>query len=85
MSSITLVFITNEYTMVGYNLIFAFFLQFIMVAEEVQTLKFTNIDVINGSNRAETYVFLEIFLVISIGAETINLIKFNKEQETNIL
>lgn len=109
MSSIALVFITNEYTIVGYNLIFAFFLQFIMVAEEVQTLKFTNSNVINDSNRVETYVLLEIilnigriisyillyivgiynniylleiliiFLVISIGVETINLIKFNKE------
>ena len=108
-SSIILVFITNQYTIIGYNLIFAFFLQFIMVAEEVQTLKFTNSDVINDLNRVETYVFLEmflntgriisyillyivgiynnlylleiliIFLVISIGAEMINLIKFNKE------
>lgn len=108
-SSIVLVFITNRYTIVGYNLIFAFFLQFIMVSEEVQTLKFTNGDVINDSNRVETYVLLEmflnigriisyillfvvgiynnlylleiliIFLVISIGVETINLIKFNKE------
>lgn len=108
-SSIVLVFITNQYTIVGYNLIFAFFLQFIMVSEEVQTLKFTNSDVINDPNRVETYVLLEmflnvgriisyillfivgiynnlylleiliIFLVISIGAETINLIKFNKE------
>lgn len=108
-SSIVLVFITNRYTIVGYNLIFAFFLQFIMVSEEVQTLKFTNSDVINDSNRVETYVLLEmflnigriisyillfvvgiynnlylleiliIFLVTSIGVETINLIKFNKE------
>lgn len=108
-SSIVLVFITNRYTIVGYNLIFAFFLHFIMVSEEVQTLKFTNSDVINDSNRVETYVLLEmflnigriisyillfvvgiynnlylleiliIFLVISIGVETINLIKFNKE------
>lgn len=109
MSSIMLVFITNQYSIFGYNLIFTFFLQFIMVAEEVQTLKFTNSDVINDSNRVETYVLLEmflnvgriisysllfivgiynnlylleiliIFLVISIGAETINLVKFNKE------
>lgn len=108
-SSIVLVFITNRYTIVGYNLIFAFFLQFIMVSEEVQTLKFINSDVINDSNRVETYMLLEmflnigriisyillfvvgiynnlylleiliIFLVISIGVETINLIKFNKE------
>lgn len=109
-SSIVLVFIiTNRYTIVGYNLIFAFFLQFIMASEEVQTLEFTNSDVINDPNRVETYVLLEmflnigriisyillfvvgiynnlylleiliIFLVISIGVETINLIKFNKE------
>lgn len=108
-SSIILVFFTNQYTIVGYNLIFAFFLQFIMVAEEVQTLKFTNSDVINDSNRVETYVLLEmflnagrvityillfivgiynklylleiliIFLVLSIGAETVSLIKFNNE------
>lgn len=80
-----------------------------MVAEEVQTLKFTNSDIINDSNRVETYILLEmflntgriisyillfivgiynklylleiliIFLVLSIGAEAINLIKFNKE------
>lgn len=61
-SSIILVFITNQYTIIGYNLIFAFFLQFIMVAEEVQTLKFTNSDIINDSNRVETYVLLEMFL-----------------------
>lgn len=109
LSSIILVFITNQYTIIGYNLIFAFFLQFIMVAEEVQTLKFTNSDIINDSNRVETYVLLEIFLnagriisyilllivgiynelylleiliiflVLSIVAETFNLIKFNKE------
>lgn len=62
LSSIILVFITNQYTIIGYNLIFAFFLQFIMVAEELQTLKFTNSDIINDSNRVETYVLLEIFL-----------------------
>ena len=108
-SSIVLVFITNQFTIVTYNLIFTFFLQFIMVAEEVQTLKYTNSDVINDSNRVETYVLLEIFLnagrvlsyillfvvgiynklylleiliiflVLSIVAETINLIKFNNE------
>lgn len=108
-SSIVLVFMTNQYTIVVYNLLFAFFLQFIMVPEEVQTLKFTNSDVINDLNRVETYVLLEmflnagriisyillfvvgiynklylleiliIFLILSIVAEAINLIKFNKE------
>lgn len=61
-SSIALVFVTNQYTIVGYNIIFAFFLQFIMIAEEVQTLKFTNSDVIDDFNRVETYIFLEMFL-----------------------
>lgn len=61
-SSIILVFITNQFTIVAYNLIFTFFLQFIMIAEEVQTLKYTNSDIINDSNRVETYVLLEIFL-----------------------
>lgn len=35
---------------------------FVMVAEEVQTLKFTNSEVIDDSNRVETYVLLELFL-----------------------
>ena len=61
-TSILLVFITNQYTIVGYNLIFAFFLQFIIVTEETQTLKFTNSDIITDSNRVETYVLLEFFL-----------------------
>lgn len=108
-SSIILIFKTNQYTVISYNLIFAFLLQFIMVPEEVQTLKFTNSDLINDLNRVETYVLLEmflnagriisyillfivgiynkiylleiliIFLVLSISAEAVNLIKFNKE------
>lgn len=61
-SSITLVLKTNQFTVIVYNLIFAFFLQFIMVPEEVQTLKFTNSDVINDLNRVETYIFIEMFL-----------------------
>lgn len=110
-TSIILVFITNQYTIVIYNIIFAFFLQFVMVAEEVQTLKFTNSNIITDSNRVETYVLLElflnagrvisyallfivgiynklylleiliIFLVLSIVFETINLIKFMKEEK----
>lgn len=109
LNSVILVFITNEYTIVAYNIIFAIFIQFIMITEEVQTLKFTNSEVIDDSNRVETFVFLEIFLNagriisyillfivgiynsiylleiliillgLSIVAETINLIKFNKE------
>lgn len=61
-SSILLVFITNSYTIIAYNIIFAFFLQFIIIAEEVQSLKFTNSNVINNTNVVETYVLLEMFL-----------------------
>lgn len=61
-SSIMLLFLTNEYTIIIYNLIFGFFLQFIMIGEEVETLKFTNSSVINNTNRVETYVILEMFL-----------------------
>lgn len=63
-ASILLVFKTNNYTIVAYNLIFAFFLQFIIVAEEFKTLKFTNSNIINDSNRVETYILLEFFLNI---------------------
>lgn len=109
-ASILLIFITNQYTIVAYNLIFAFFLQFITLSEEVETLKFTNSDIVNDSNRVETYVLLElflnagrvisyillfivgiyskiylleiliIFLVLSIGMEAINLVKFSKDK-----
>lgn len=108
-SSIILIFKTSQYTIVSYNLIFTFFLQFITVSEEVQTLKFTNSDLINDLNRVETYVLLEmflnagriisyillfivgiynkiylleiliIFLVLSISAEAVNLLKFNNK------
>lgn len=61
-SSIMLLFVTNGYTIIIYNLIFGFFLQFIMIGEEVETLKFTNSSVINNTNRVETYVILEMFL-----------------------
>ena len=61
-SSILLVFVTNSYTIIAYNIIFAFFLQFIIIAEEVQSLKFTNSNVINNTNVVETYVLLEMFL-----------------------
>ena len=61
-TSIFLVFVTNRYTIIAYNIIFAFFLQFVRITEEVQTLKFTNSKVIDDSNRIETYILLEFFL-----------------------
>ena len=57
-SSCIIIFISS----IMYNLIFGFFLQFIMIGEEVETLKFTNSSVINNTNRVETYVILEMFL-----------------------
>lgn len=61
-SSILLVFKTNQYTIIIYNLIFAFFVQFIMIHEEIQTLKFTNSKIITDLNRVETYIIIEMFL-----------------------
>ena len=61
-STIFLIFITNQYTIIGYNIIFAFFIQFIMIAEEVQTLKLTNSTIIDDSNRVESYILIEFFL-----------------------
>ena len=52
----------NNTTIVIYNLVFSFFLQFIMVLEEVKTLKFTNSNVITEKNRVETFILLEFFL-----------------------
>ncbi len=61
-SAIILICFTNQYTIVCYNLIYAFFLQFIIVSQEVETLKFTNSEIINDENRAETYILLECVL-----------------------
>lgn len=61
-SAIILICFTNQYTIICYNLIYAFFLQFIIVSQEVETLKFTNSEVINDENRVETYVLLECVL-----------------------
>lgn len=114
LTSIILILKTNEWTIIIYNIIFNFFVQFILVQEEVETLKFTNSNVINDFNRVETYIFIEmflnagrvisyillfivgiynnlylleiliVFLVLSLGAETITLIKFNKEDKSDI-
>lgn len=110
LTSIILILKTNQYTIIIYNIILNFFVQFILVQEEVETLKFTNSDVINDLNRVETYIFIEMFLnagrvisyillfivgiynnlylleflivilVLSLGAEAITLIKFNREK-----
>lgn len=61
-STIILLFITNKYTIVGYNIIYTLFIQIISIIKDINTLKLTNSEIINGSNRVETYVLLEIFL-----------------------
>lgn len=61
-SSILLVFKTNHYTIIIYNLIFAFFVQFIMIHEEIQGLKFTKSKIITDLNRIETYIIIEMFI-----------------------
>lgn len=60
--SFLLIIFPNNVTIVIYNLVFYFLIQFIMVPEEVKTLKFTDSDIITYKNRVETYVLLEFFL-----------------------
>ena len=64
LSTIILLFITNKITIVGYNIIYAFFIQIITVIKEVKTLKITDSSTINDSNRTEVYVLIELFLGI---------------------
>lgn len=61
-STIILLLLTNNYTIVGYNIIYAFFIQMISIIKDVQTITLMNSKAINGSNRVEAYVLLEIFL-----------------------
>ena len=62
LSTLCLTFITNQYTIIAYNSVFTFFIQFIMIAEEVQTLKLTNSNIIDDSNRVESFILMEFFL-----------------------
>ncbi len=64
LSTIILLFFTNKITIVGYNIIYAFFIQIITVIKEVNTLKITDSSTINDSNRTEVYVLIELFLGI---------------------
>ncbi len=61
-STVFLLFFTNKFTTVGYNIVYAFFIQTIIVIKNVKTLKLTNSKVINSSNLAEAYVLFELFL-----------------------
>lgn len=71
LSTIVLLFVTNQYTIVGYNIIYTFFIQIITIINDVKTIKITNSDTINDSNRVEGYALMEVFLgfgrIISYG------------------
>lgn len=62
LGTVMLLFITNKYTIVGYNLVYAFFIQIVEIMKEYKTLKITNSTIINDSNRVEAYVLIEMFL-----------------------
>lgn len=61
-STIILLVITNKYTIVGYSIIYTLFIQIISIVKDINTLKLTNSEVVNDSNRVETYVLLEVVL-----------------------
>ncbi len=60
--SFLLIAFPSNITIIIYNLLFYFLIQFIVVPEEVITLKFTNSNTITDENRVETYILLEFFL-----------------------
>ena len=57
-----LLFITNQYTIIIYNIIYTFFIQIITIIRGIKTLKITNSSIINDSNRVEVYVLIEFIL-----------------------
>ena len=60
--TIVLLFITNQYTIIIYNILYAFFIQIINIVRGIKTLKITNSSIINDSNRVEVYVLIEFML-----------------------
>ena len=62
LSTIVLLFVTNKFTIIGYNIIYAFFIQIVCIITEIKILKITNSSIINDTNRVEAYVFIELFL-----------------------
>ncbi len=60
--TVVLLFITNKYTIIGYNVIYAFFIQIISIIKSTKTLRITNSSIINDSNRSESYILFEFFL-----------------------
>ena len=62
LSTIVLLFVTNNYTIIAYNIIYTFFIQIVSITNDVKTMKLTNSKVINDSNRVEAFVLFEMFL-----------------------
>ncbi len=62
LSTIVLLFVTNNYTIIAYNIIYTFFIQIVSITNDVKTMKLTNSKIINDSNRVETFVLFEMFL-----------------------
>lgn len=61
-STIILLIITNNYTIICYNIIYAFFIQMISIIKDIRTITLTNSEIINDTNRVEAYVLMEIVL-----------------------
>jgi hypothetical protein len=62
LSTFILLFITNSYTIIGYSIIYSFFIQIVSIINDIKTFKITNSDIVNDTNRVETYVLFELFL-----------------------
>lgn len=54
--------IINKYTIIGYNINYAFFIQIISIIKNTKTLRITNSSIINNANRSESYILFEFFL-----------------------
>lgn len=61
-TTIVLLAITNQYTIIGYNIIYVIFIQIISIVKDFTTLKLTNSEIVDDSNRVEVYILLEVVL-----------------------
>ena len=60
--TIILLFKTNKFTNISYSLVYAFFMEFIIIIRSIKTLKLTNNKIVNKNNIIESYVLMELFL-----------------------
>ena len=84
-SAIILLLLTNQYTVIIYNIIYTFFIQIITIYKNIFTLKLANSKIINDSNRIEAYTLFEIYLGIGRILSFILLLIFNNIFEVNSL